>query len=59
MCGMILVYKKHLKLKLNKVLAKWCFLIVEVYIMRRKKKVEEELSILIGNQFWVHKNTQT
>ena len=29
------------------------------HIMRRKKKVEEELSILIGNQFWVHKNTQT
>ena len=28
-------------------------------IMRRKKKVEEELSILIGNRFWVHKNTQT
>ena len=24
-----------------------------------RKKVEEELSILIGNQFWVHKNTQT
>ena len=29
------------------------------HIMRRKKKVEEELSILIGNRFWVHKNTQT